>query len=88
MSPRTTARPEVMYSNAKPFALARSDDAAARVVDRLRRLAAEHHVGAREADAEARVRRALNEQPAALRAVGERLADRAVDAAGRRGCGP
>ena len=54
-------------------------DAAARVVERLRRLAAEHDVGAREPDAEARVGRSLNEEAAALRAVGERLADRAVD---------
>ena len=60
------------------------DDAAARVVERLRRLAAEHDVGAREADAEARVGRALDEQAAALGAVGERLADRAVDALARR----
>ena len=42
------------------------------------RLAADHHVGAREADAEARVGVALHEQAAALGAVGERLADRAV----------
>ena len=41
---------------------------------------AEHDVGAGEADAEARVGRALDEEAAALGAVGEGLADRAVDA--------
>ena len=57
------------------------DDAAARVVERLLRLTAEHDVGAREADAEARVGRTLHEEAATLGAVGERLADGAVDAA-------
>ena len=71
MSPSTTARPEVMYSKAKPLALARSTTQPRRVVDRLRGLAGEDDVGAGEADAEARVGRALHEQPAALRAVGE-----------------
>ena len=42
-------------------------------------LAGEDDVGAGEADAEARVGRALDEQAAALGAVGEGLADRAVD---------
>ena len=41
-------------------------------------LAAEHHVGAGEADAEARVGRALDVELAPLGAVGEGLADRAV----------
>ena len=54
-------------------------DAALGVVERLGGLAAEDDVGAREADAEARVGRALDEQAAALGPVGERLADRAVD---------
>ena len=55
------------------------DDAAAAVVDVGLGLAPEHDVGAGEADAEARVGGALDEQPAPLGAVGERLADRAVD---------
>ena len=46
-------------------------DELTRVVDRLFGLAAEHDVGAGEADAEARVGRALDEEPAALGAVGE-----------------
>src|SRR4051794_13165774 len=53
-------------------------EAAARVVDVLGGLAAEHHVGAREADAEARVGRALHEEPAALGPVCERLPHGAV----------
>ena len=79
MSPRTTARPEVMYSKAKPLALARST-MQPRVSSRsCSRLAGEDDVGAGEADAEARVGRALDEEAAALGAVGERLADRAVE---------
>src|SRR6476646_1949930 len=55
------------------------DHAAASVVDRLFRFAGQHHVGAGETDAEARVGRALNEEAATLGAVGEGLADRAVE---------
>src|SRR5215207_5799809 len=57
------------------------NDAAPRVVERLLRLARQHHVGAGEADAEARVGRSLDEEVTALGAVSERLADRPVHSA-------
>src|SRR5262249_47694562 len=57
------------------------DDAALRVVERLLGLSREHHVCAGEPNAETRVGGALNEETPALRAVGERLADRTVDPA-------
>ena len=69
-----------MYSKAKPLALARSTMQPRLSSIGLLGLAGEHHVGAGEADAEARVGRALDEEAAALGAVGEGLADRAVDA--------
>ena len=84
MSPSTTARPEVMYSKAKPLALARSTMQPRESSSGSAGSPAEHDVGAGEADAEARVGRALDEEPAALGAVGERLADRAVDPLARR----
>ena len=55
------------------------DDAAAAVVEVVLGLAGEDDVGAGEADAEARVGRALDEEAAALGAIGEGLADRAVE---------
>ena len=80
MSPSTTARPDVMYSNAKPLALARSTRQPRESSSGCGGLAAQNHVGAGQADAEPRVGRALDEESPALGAVGERLADRAVDA--------
>ena len=67
-----------MYSNAKPLRLARSARQPSESSSGAARLAADHHVGARQPDAEPRVGVTLHEQAAALRPVGERLAHRAV----------
>src|SRR3954462_13901305 len=89
MSPSTTARPEVMYSNAKPFALARSttqplessigsSGSPARTTSAPERRRQKRGPGG--GDAEAGAGGPLHEDPPALGAVGEGLADRAVDA--------
>src|SRR5262245_464455 len=63
----------------EPLGVRAVDHAALRIVKGLLRLTGEHHVRPREPDAESRVGRPLNEEAASLRAVGEGLADRAVD---------
>ena len=79
MSPSTdgAARGHVLEGEA--LGVGAVDDAALRIVHARFWLTGEDDVGAGEADAEAGVGRALHEEPAALGAVGEGLADRAVD---------
>ena len=78
-SPSTTTRPPVMYSNAKPLQFARAASVPRRSFSGAGGLAAEHHVGARQADARAGVGVALDQEQAALGAVGEALAHVAAD---------
>src|ERR1700749_4607809 len=80
MSPRTTARALVMYSKAKPLALARSAMAPRLSADGPAGLPRQHDVRTGEADAEGGVGAALDVELAALRAISEGLADRAVEA--------